>query len=222
MKTTTGASRAISIVIADDHPVFRQGLRHVIDAEPDLRILGEAGDGEEAIGMITGLRPHVGLLDINMPRKNGLDVAAHVAEKRLPVSLIILTMYDEEDVFNKAVGLGVKGYILKDSAVLDIINGIRTVARGEYFFSPSMSNHLMKRSAPKAEQLGDAIERLTPAERKILRLVAENKASAEIAEELYISERTVEHHRAHIREKLCLSGAYALVRFALQNKGLLD
>jgi DNA-binding NarL/FixJ family response regulator len=123
-------------------------------------------------------------------------------------------------MFNKALSLGVMGYILKDSAVLDIVKGITTVAKGEYFFSSSLTNHLLKTNHTSGHPIGTqpGIENLTPTEKKILRLIAENKITNDIAAALYISPRTVEHHRSNICEKLHLSGTYALVRFALQNK----
>jgi DNA-binding NarL/FixJ family response regulator len=212
-----------TILIADDHPMFRRGLRDVIQEEETFQVIGEADNGEEALEIIERLRPMVAVLDLDMPKKNGLEVTQHIIENNLPVSVLILTMYNEEEMFNKAVSFGVMGYVLKDSAVLDIVKGIAGVARGEYFFSPSLTNHLIKTNqVPGAvieQKLG--IEKLTPTEKKILRLIAENKPTNDIAAALFISPRTVEHHRAHICEKLRLSGSYALVRFALQNKASL-
>lgn len=212
-----------TILIADDHPMFRKGLRDVIESETTFLLVGEADNGEEALEMVERLKPKVAVLDLDMPGKNGLEVTTSIVERGYPVSVLILTMYDEAEMFDEAVSLGVKGYILKDSAVLDILNGIRTVAGGEYYFSRSLSGHLVKagRKSSEADSIKQGIAKLSPTERKVLRLIAESKVTNEIAEALFISPRTVEHHRGHICDKLQLTGAYALVRFALQNRTVL-
>jgi DNA-binding NarL/FixJ family response regulator len=212
-----------TILIADDHPMFRRGLRDVIRSERTFYVIGEAGDGEEALAIIEREKPSIAVLDLDMPKKSGLEVTTYIIEKGLPVSVLILTMYNEEEMFNKALRLGVMGYILKDSAVLDIVKGIASVARGEYFFSASLTNHLIKTNHTSNNLIDQhaGVDKLTSTERRILHLIADNKVTSEIADALYISPRTVEHHRAHICEKLGVTGAYALVRFALQNKALL-
>jgi DNA-binding NarL/FixJ family response regulator len=210
---------SISIVIADDHPLFRKGLREVIEAEKHLRIMGEAGDGEAAVQLIDTHKPEVAVLDIDMPRLNGLDVCERVLNPSSTVGIIILTMYDDEALFERAMHLGVKGYVLKDSAADDIVQGIEMVARKGYFISPSLTGHVMRDSPLRSsseDRLG--LLQLTPAERRILNMIATEMTSAQIADELHISPRTVEHHRSNIIGKLGLSGQYALVRFALQHK----
>ncbi len=210
---------SISIVIADDHPLFRKGLREVIEAEKHLRIMGEAGDGEAAVQLIGEHKPEVAVLDIDMPRLNGLDVCERVLTPSSTVGVIILTMYDDEALFERAMHLGVKGYVLKDSAADDIVQGIEMVARKGYFISPSLTGHVMRDSPLRSsgdDRLG--LLQLTPAERRILNMIATEMTSAQIADELHISPRTVEHHRSNIIGKLGLSGQYALVRFALQHK----
>jgi DNA-binding NarL/FixJ family response regulator len=210
---------SISIVIADDHPLFRKGLREVIEAEKHLRIMGEAGDGEAAVQLIGEHKPEVAVLDIDMPRLNGLDVCERVLTPSSTVGVIILTMYDDEALFERAMHLGVKGYVLKDSAADDIVQGIEMVARKGYFISPSLTGHVMRDSPLRSsgdDRLG--LLQLTPAERRILNMIAAEMTSAQIADELHISPRTVEHHRSNIIGKLGLSGQYALVRFALQHK----
>lgn len=210
---------SISIIIADDHPLFRKGLREVIEAEKHLRIMGEAGDGEAAVQLIDTHKPEVAVLDIDMPRLNGLDVCERVLNPSSTVGIIILTMYDDEALFERAMHLGVKGYVLKDSAADDIVQGIEMVARKGYFISPSLTGHVMRDSPLRSssdDRLG--LLQLTPAERRILNMIATEMTSAQIADELHISPRTVEHHRSNIIGKLGLSGQYALVRFALQHK----
>ncbi len=209
----------IHIVIADDHPLFRKGLREVIETETHLTILAEAGDGETAVQMIDTHKPDVAVLDIDMPRLNGLDVCERVLNKSHDIGIIILTMYDDEALFERAMHLGVKGYVLKDSAADDIVQGIEMVARKGYFISPSLTGHVMRDSPLRSNAEDRAgLLQLTPAERRILSMIATEMTSAQIADELHISPRTVEHHRSNIIGKLGLSGQYALVRYALQNK----
>jgi len=211
----------IRLVIADDHPVFRQGLRQVVEMEPDLKILGEAGDGAEALRLIQDLSPQVAVLDINMPQMKGFDVAREVRRRGLPARIIFLTMYEDERMFNEALNVGALGYLLKDSAVGDIVAGVRAVASGQHYISPAISGYLVNRSArlsaPGEKGLG--LETLTPAERRILKLIAEHKTSKEIAEQLFISHRTVENHRHSICHKLGIHGSNALVRFAVEHRG---
>jgi DNA-binding NarL/FixJ family response regulator len=210
----------IRVVIADDHPVFRQGLRQIVELEPELKILGEAGDGAEALRMIQRLAPDVAVLDINMPNLKGFDVAREVTRLGLPVRIIFLTMYDDERIFNEALNVGARGYLLKDSAISDIVGGIRAVAAGQHYISPSISGYLVSRSERRAA-LGEktpSLDSLTPAELRILKLIAAHKTSKEIAEQLFISHRTVENHRHSICHKLGIGGSNALVRFAVEHR----
>ncbi len=216
-------SDTLSIVIADDHPVFRTGLRQIIERDETLEVLGEAGDGIEALEVIRSLQPNITLLDLHMPKMGGLDVAATVQRERLPVSLLVLTMYDDEEMFNEAMEYGVRGYILKDSAALDIVNGIHAVAKGNYFISPDLSGNSVKTNHSVSADLEKRLhlDLLTPAEQRVMHCIAEGKKSTEIADTLNISIRTVERHRENICHKLDISGAYVLVRFALEHRELL-
>ncbi len=219
-----GKTGSTTILIADDHPLFRHGLRDVIEAEESFHVVAEVGDGEAALEAAQTHQPHVAVLDLEMPKMTGLETAKRIADKELRIAILILTMYDERKMFDRAVDLGVRGYLLKDSAALEIVKGIMSVARGEYFFSPALTNHLIRKST-RLESAPDShpgIERLTRSERAILGLIAANQTTEQIAGSLHISPRTVEHHRKHICEKLELSGAYALVRFALQNRDILE
>jgi DNA-binding NarL/FixJ family response regulator len=214
----------ILVLIADDHPIFRKGLRDVIEAASGLKVVAEAGDGTEALKLIEALAPDIAILDIHMPKTSGFEVAREVGRRRFTVKVIFLTMYEDEDTFNEAMDVGVKGYVLKESAVTDIIAGVKTVAAGRHFISPSISTHLVNRSARSVSLAKEkrGINELTPSERRILRLVAENKTSREIAEELFISFRTVENHRANICNKLELHGSHSLVKFAIEHKSQLS
>ena len=210
----------ISVVIADDHPIFRQGLRQVIEADPRVVIVGEAADGEATLERLESLRPAVAVLDIDMPRRDGFALAQDIKDKGLPTQVIFLTMYKEEDLFDRAVDLGVKGYVLKDSAATEIVESIRVVASGKHFISPAISSYLVNRNnrvAALARQK-PGLNGLTPTERRILKLIAQDKTSREIASSLFISPRTVDTHRANICHKLNLHGSLALVRFAVEHK----
>ncbi|HMV99779.1 MAG TPA: response regulator transcription factor [Acidobacteriota bacterium] len=213
-------SPEIRIVIADDHPVFRRGLQMVITSDPMLKVVGEASGGTEAVSLIQTLHPDVAVLDIDMPDKNGFDVVRRVQTLPSVPKIVFLTMHQDEALFNGAFDLGVQGYLLKDSAVTDIIKSIKAVAAGEHFISSSLSTFLVNRSRRSVSLLErkPTIEDLTPTERRVLRLIAENKTSKEIADLLCISLRTVENHRAHICQKLDLRGAHALLKFALTHK----
>ena len=213
----------VTIVIADDHPVFLKGLQEILEHEHDFHLAGICEDGEEALKRIRDLRPDVALLDISMPGLTGLDVAAVVQRDDLPTKIILLTISDQAEVFNRAIEYGVAGYILKETAVEDLVSGIRAVLRGKYFFSPSL---VVRKVAPGSHPelpltISAGLETLTVTERKIIRFISENRSSADIAQLLDISPRTVEKHRANISEKLQLHGAYSLVRFALQYRDLL-
>jgi len=213
----------LTVLIADDHPVFRQGLRQVIESDPALRIVQEAGDGREALRCIRELKPEICLLDIQMPQPDGLAIVRQMRTERLPGEVIFLTMYKEEELFNAALDLDVKGYVLKESAVNDILQGIHTVGAGHRYISPALSDFLVTRraGAEALRQQKPGLSDLTPSERRILKLIAEDKTSKEIAGELGLSPRTVENHRTNICTKLDVHGIHGLVKFAYDNKSRL-
>lgn len=207
----------IKIVIADDHPIFRRGLRAMIESEPNYNVVGEADNGEAALALITELEPDVAILDVDMPGKDGFETARAILQGNLAVGLIFLTMHNTDSLFNAALDLGVKGYVLKDSALPEIIDCIRTVAEGKNYISPPLSTYLINRAgrADRLSQSSPGINDLTPAERNILKLIGAEKTSRQIADELFISIRTVDRHRANIGAKLDLRGSNAIVKFAL-------
>jgi len=210
----------VKILIADDHPIFRNGLVQLLKSVPNFAVVAEAGDGDAALACLQQTTFDVAVLDIDMPEKDGLEVARAITAKGMNVRVIILTMHKNESLFNAALNSGVKGYVLKDSAMADIINAIKTVARGEEFISPTLTSYLFNRTRRAA-----ALDRHTPtrndlteAERRVLKLIGQYKTSAEIAGELFISKRTVDRHRENIAEKLELKGSHTVLKFALDHK----
>lgn len=210
----------INVFIADDHPVFLSGLRMIIESSPLLNIVGEAANGEDAITKIQELEPDVIILDLGMPDKNGFEVVRALQEQNINPEVIFLTMHDEEATFNSALDLGIKGYILKESAVVEIVEAIKLVARGGNFITPKLSTYLMNRSRD-AKDFNPTIKNLTLTEKRILQLIAKHKTTKEIAAELFVSPRTIDRHRYNIGNKLNISGINSLLKFAIENKSKL-
>ena len=211
-------SDPIRIVVADDHPTFRRGLRELLDLEPDFLVVAECGDGDSALTAIERERPAIALLDVDMPGKDGFAVVRALRERGLETSVILLTMHGREDLLREAFALGVKGYVVKDGAEPDVIHAIRAIRAGQPFISSSLSASLLTAPPSGGPPLPVELQRLTPAEMRVLRLLADFKTSKEIAEALGISHRTVENHRTNIATKLDLEGSQALARFAAQHK----
>jgi len=212
--------RDVKLLIVDDHPVFRRGLRQVIEENPRFCVVGEAADGEAAMKMISDLKPSIAVVDIDMPRFSGLELVRALQRIKSPVSTVFLTMYDEEDMFNAAMDLGVKAYVVKESATDDILAALERVDQGETFISPALLD-MGKRRSNRVQDLllsKPQIEDLTSAERRILKLIAEDRTSKEIADLLKISVKTVENHRLNICNKLNLHGSHSLLKFAFDLK----
>jgi len=210
----------IKIVMADDHPIVRQGLRKIIETDKNLLILAEAGNGQTALDLIEEHRPQVAVLDIDMPGMDGFAVVRELQKRRIETEVVFLTMLDEEETFQAAMDLNVRGYVLKDSAADEIVSAIKSVAKGRPFLSPAMSAMLLsrRRRSDELEKQQPGLHLLTPSERRVLKLIADDKTSREIGEELFVSYRTIEGHRANISRKLNLSGSLALIKFASANK----
>jgi DNA-binding NarL/FixJ family response regulator len=209
-----------TVFIVDDHPIYRKGLQQVIERSPSFKVIGEAGDGATALAEIKRLKPNIAVLDFNMPKLSGLDVARAIRSLNPPVAVIFLTMQDDEGTFNAAMDAGAQGYILKENAVNDVVLALNAVAGGGMYFSPTISAHLVRRNQRTSvlKESKSGFKSLTPTERAVLRLVAENKTNKQIGEEMFISHRTVEAHRANICEKLELQGARALFLFAVEHR----
>ncbi|MEW6130200.1 MAG: response regulator transcription factor [Acidobacteriota bacterium] len=210
----------ITILIADDHPIVRKGLRETIEEESKFMVLAEVKNGQEALEAIEKFAPQITILDVDMPVMNGFEAAREIKAKKLTTEIIFLTMHRDEDLFNEAIDLGAKGFVLKDSALSEIVECIKAVASKNHFTSHALTSFLINRSrrnlqlTEKQPSIGD----LTQTERRILKLIAENLTTREIGEQLFISPRTVEKHRSNICEKLDLHGSHALFKFALQHK----
>ena len=216
-------SAPLKILIADDHPIFRRGLCDVVQADASLRLVGQAANGEEALKLVEDLRPDVAILDIHMPGLSGLQAARKLMEKKSEVKLVFLTMHEDEDLLNEALNLGIQAYVLKENAVEDLISAVRSAADGKTFISPSLSGLLLRRRA-QAEALRrekPGLDALTPTERRILKLIADDKTSKEIADLVGCAVRTVETHRQNMSQKLGLSGSHSLLKFAYDNKASL-
>lgn len=204
----------ISIVLADDHAVVRSALRMLLDAEPGMEVVAEAGDVEGAIRYVRGHRPDVLILDLNMPGRPSLDALPDIAEASPETNVVVLTMQSEPAFAREAMQAGVRGYILKEAADAELVKAVHLASRGQTYLQPDLGARLA------AEPAG-APDDLSQRELEILRYIALGHTNAEIAEQLFISVRTVESHRSHIQQKLRVSKRSELVRYALE-RGMLE
>ena len=206
----------IRVLLADDHTLVRAGIRSLLVGLENVEVVGEAGDGQEAVRLAESLRPDVVLLDVGMPGLNGLDVAARLAAQDAPIRVLILSMHTSEEYVLRALRAGCAGYLLKGSAVAELAIAVRAVARGETYLSPAVSKHVMDDYVRRTGGATDPIDALTPRQREVLQLVAEGNTSKDIADRLGLSFKTVEAHRAQIMERLGLHDVAGLVRFAVR------
>lgn len=205
-------------MIADDHELIRNGLQKVIEGHK-LYPIYEANNGEDALKIIRSNKPSVAILDIEMPRMSGFDVAERVHAEGVDIDIIFLTMYKDEAIFNKAMDIGVKGYVLKENTVSEILECLKTVINGKYYLSPAISEFLIRRNRKLVSEASDKVglNQLTPTEKIILRLLSDMKTNQEIATILTISIRTVQNHRNSMCRKLDLNGAHALLKYAVEH-----
>ena len=211
---------SIRLILADDHPIVRHGLRQIIEADDTLAIVAEASDGKAALAAIQTHAPDVAVLDIDMPGLDGFAVVRALSTLQTRPEVIFLTMHSEQELFEAALELGIKGYVLKESAVTDIVAAIKSVAAGQPYLSPALSAHVLNRQRHQEDpdQLHPGLATLTSMERRVLNLIAADLSTKEIAAQLSVSPRTVETHRQNIGGKLNVRGSLALVRFALQHR----
>ncbi len=211
----------ITVILADDHAVLRAGLRALLDAEPDIEVLGEAGDGDGAIELVRELRPAIAIMDISMPSKDGIAATREIVASAPETRVLVLTMHDDEQYLYHVLEAGGHGYVVKSSADSDLLTAIRTVARGGFFVYAPAAAHILKgyveaSGLPKPSKKGGLSER----ELEVLRLTAEGYSNQEIADRLYLSRKTVDSYRSRIMGKLDLHHRSELVRYAVR-KGLL-
>jgi DNA-binding NarL/FixJ family response regulator len=213
----------IRVLLADDHTLIRAGLRMVVDAQPDLTVVGEANDGREAVATATKLKPEVVVMDIGMPSLNGIEACRQIRAALPDTQVVMLSMHSDEGYVLRALKAGAKAYLLKDSAEADLARAIRAAAAGKSFFSPAVGQVLLEDYMRKLERTGaeDSYELLSPREREILQLVAEGKSSKDIANLLDLSVYTVETHRSRVMQKLHLRGIPELILYAVR-KGIIS
>jgi two-component system response regulator NreC len=211
---TSGESGTTTIVLADDHAVVRSALRMLLDAELGFEVVAEAGDAESAIRYVLGHKPTVLVLDLNMPGRSSLEAIPDIRRASPQTEIVVLTMQNEPAFARKALQAGVRGYVLKEAADTELVQAVQSAARGETYLQPSLGARLASEPDSPADELSDR-------EREVLRLIALGHTNAEIAGQLFLSIRTVESHRAHIQQKLGLSGRAELVRYALE-RGLIE
>jgi two-component system response regulator NreC len=213
----------IRVLVVDDHTLFRQGIVGLLDSQPDIEVVGQAGDARGAVDAALRLSPDILLMDVTMPGISGLDAASEIKERCPSVQILILTIHDREDYLYRALRAGASGYVLKGADIHDLLTAVRTAHRGEIYLYPSVEKKLVGeylRQARSGEDPGTR-GRLSTREREILRFIAEGKTTPEIATALFLSPHTVQSHRDHIMAKLDLHSKAALIKYAIA-KGLIE
>ena len=210
----------VRILLADDHGVVRKGLRFLLERQPGMEVVGEAGDGREATRLAESLTPDIVIMDIAMPLLNGIEATAQIVKRDPKIGVIILSMHSDEDYLLSALNAGAKGYLLKDSAEVDLVRAIQAVMRGTPFFSPEIAKTMLEDYMRFLQQrnLQDSYELLTEREKEVLQLLAEGKSNKEVATILDISVYTVDTHRMHLMQKLNLHNTAEIVLYAVRKK----
>jgi DNA-binding NarL/FixJ family response regulator len=212
------SDRAIKVLLADDHTIVRQGLKLILAAQPDFEVVGEAANGREAADLAEKLRPDIVLMDVQMPELNGIEATRRMVAANSRIRVLVLSMHKEALYVREVLKAGARGYILKDAIDTELLSAMRSVARGDGYISPGVSNALL---TDYREQSSNPLDTLSTREREVLQLIAEGKTNKEVATKLNLSVYTVDSHRGKIMEKLNLHSAGELVRFAMKN-GLVD
>lgn len=213
----------ISLILADDHAVVRSGLRMLLEAQPDMRIVAEVESGKEAVEKVESLRPNVILMDIQMPGVSGIEATKEIRRIAPDTAVLALTMHEDDQYFFEMLNAGASGYVPKRAAPDELLTAIRTVARGEVFLYPSLATRLVQDYLKRDEEdeQNQVYDELTPREREVLVLIAEGLTNAEIGEKLVISTKTVDRHRENIMRKLNMHSRIDLVKYAIK-RGLID
>ena len=208
---------AVEIILADDHGVLRAGLRALLNAERDLSVVGEAASGDEALQLSAELQPEIVLLDLDMPGPGGIEITRRLREVLPETRVLVLTVHEDEGLLREAIDAGASGYIIKRAVESELINAIRAVARGELYIHPSMTRALIHEPAKRTRARSGGQESLTPRETDVLHLIVRGYTNRQAAEELGLSVRTIETHRANLMGKLGLKSRVELVRWAADN-----
>ena len=206
----------VRIVLADDHALVRAGMRSLLSGVAGVEVVGEAQDGQQVLELVDRLSPRLVLMDIAMPGLNGLEATARIVKRHPHTAVIILSMHAAEEYALQALRAGAAGYLLKDADVAELELAILAVARGETYLSPAVSKHLVTDFRRRVAEPSDPLERLTPRQREVLQLIAEGRATKEIAAKLKLSVKTIETHRAQLMDRLDIHDVAGLVRFAVR------
>jgi DNA-binding NarL/FixJ family response regulator len=209
------------ILVADDHPIVRSGLKKVLDAQPDLEVIAEANDGTDAVKKALADEIDLAILDVSMPRTTGIQAAEELRKRKPELKILMLSMYDSEQFLFESLKAGASGYVLKSDADQDIVEAVRRTMRGQSFLYPSAISTLVKDFVERGRPEDEQFDVLTPRELQVLKLIAEAYTSKQIAEELVISVKTVERHRQNILDKLGLRDRVELTRYAIR-RGLIQ
>ena len=216
---SAAVQKKISVLVCDDHALFREGVKTVLNAEPDLEVVGEAEDGKESVSMAVRLHPHVVLMDIAMPILKGFDAVARIHKASPDIKVLILTIYDDDDLAARCLRAGAAGYVLKDSPPAQLVYAIRTVHRGHRYLSPKILSSVVREYIAHATDFKASNELLSKREREVLMMLAEGQSLKDIASRLNLSVKTVDAHKYKIMHKLDLHNRSELIRYAIR-KGL--
>lgn len=209
----------ITVLIADDHAILRSGVKLMIESEDDMTVIGEAGNGREAVRLVQSLRPDVVVMDISMPELSGIEATREIKAKKSDTNIVGLTMHSDDRYFFELLNAGAAGYVVKGGAPHELIDAVRAAANGDAYIHPSLAGKLIKGFAQRAQQLtpDSKVVRLTEREKEVVRLIADGKTGREIAEVLVISPNTVDRHRTNIMSKLNMHNKAELVRYAVEH-----
>ncbi|HZZ20317.1 MAG TPA: response regulator transcription factor [Opitutaceae bacterium] len=210
--------KKITVLLAEDHVIVRQGLRSLLSAEPDIEVVGEAGNGRQAVQLARELKPDVVVMDIGMPLLNGLEATSQIIGEALPTRVLILSSYADDEYVHQLAGAGAAGYLIKQTAASDLISAVRQISKGNAYFSPSILKRLLelyRDSGGKGRTQGRGTEVLTSREQEVLQMVAEGHVNKQIASTLNLSIKTVEKHRQQLMDKLDIHDIAGLTRYAI-------